>query len=626
LLIRIGNEFVNDQTHSVELQSGYEIHWYRVESVLGQGAFGITYLAHDVNLDRQVAIKEYLPDQFSVRNSDLTVRPTTDAHKEDFEWGLKRFISEAKILTKFEHPNLVRVFNVFEMNGTAYMVMNYEVGKSLQQILKNRKTLNESEIMKILSPLLSGLEVMHAKGFVHRDIKPGNIFIRRDGSPVLLDFGSARQTRAERGKEMSEEQQTVTTLVSPGYAPIEQYGSNSSRQGPWTDIYGLGATLYKTMTGKMPLAAVDRSETIIHDKKDCYLPVSNIAKDRYTEQFLAAIDHAMAFKADERPQNVVEWRVEFGIQEDDIPTMPVPNVQAISHEAATIKMSPASEAATIKMSPASEAATIKMDQASDAATIKMDSQERAETERIDPTEKIANTKPVFLQTKWLAGAAIVILFVVFGSIKFSGEKESRTENEDEITPVVQALPESEQAVVDEVTDPEESDRLTLEEQAKIEKLLALAIEDISALRLTSPKNNNALNKYLSILITDEDNTEAIEGIQLISDKYIALAYGAMKSNNLVKADTYIEKAKNIYSASEKVAPARIALQEKYAEQKTTENMQVTEKSSEETQQTGNEEEESEGLWDSIKKWNEENENAQHEESDTDRNIKERFNL
>ena len=308
---------MNDQSHSAELQHGYELHWYRVESVLGQGAFGITYLAHDVNLDRQVAIKEYLPDQFSVRNSDLTVRPTTDAHKEDFEWGLKRFISEAKILTKFEHPNLVRVFNVFEMNGTAYMVMNYEVGKSLQQILKNRKTLNETEIIKILIPLLSGLEVMHEKGFVHRDIKPGNIFIRRDGSPVLLDFGSARQTRAERGKEMSEEQKTVTTLVSPGYAPIEQYGSNSRRQGPWTDIYGLGATLYKSVTGKMPLAAVDRSETIIHDKKDCYLPLSNIAKDLYTEQFLTAIDHAMAFKANERPQSVVDWRAEFDIKEED---------------------------------------------------------------------------------------------------------------------------------------------------------------------------------------------------------------------------------------------------------------------------------------------------------------------
>jgi serine/threonine protein kinase len=204
------------------LQAGYELHWYRIESVLGKGAFGITYLAHDVNLDRQVAIKEYLPGDFAIRKDDLTVQPTTYGRKEDFVWGLKRFVSEAKILTKFEHPNLVRVFNVFEMNNTAYMVMNYEVGKSLQQILKSRKTLTESELTKIIIPLLSGLEVMHEKGFVHRDIKPGNIFIRSDGSPVLLDFGSARQTRGERGQEASEAEDTVTTLVSPGYAPIEQ--------------------------------------------------------------------------------------------------------------------------------------------------------------------------------------------------------------------------------------------------------------------------------------------------------------------------------------------------------------------------------------------------------------------
>ena len=590
---------MNDQSSPMVLQAGYELHWYRVESVLGQGAFGITYLAHDVNLDRQVAIKEYLPGQFSIRNTDLTVRPTTDAHKEDFEWGLKRFISEAKILTKFEHPNLVRVFNVFEMNNTAYMVMNYEVGKSLQQILKSRKTLNETELMKIIIPLLDGLEVMHEKGFVHRDIKPGNIFIRSDGSPVLLDFGSARQTRAERGKEMSEVQQTVTTLVSPGYAPIEQYSSNSNRQGPWTDIYGLGATLYKTVTGKMPLAAVDRSETIVHDNKDCYQPVSNLGEGRYTEKFLAAIDHAMAFKADERPQDVVEWRTEFGILEDDIPTMPVSNSQAIS----------------------GSVATFKLDQTQDAVTIKIASGLEDKTEKIDSVAITGVPKPIYLQTKWLASAAIVVIFIAFGIIKLSGEKE------DKITPIVQVLPESEQVVVEEASATEEPAGLTLEEQTKIEELLILAEEDITALRLTSPNENNALNKYLSILMIDENNTEANEGIRLVSDKYISLAYGAMQSNNLAKADKYIEKAKRIYSESDKISPARSTLQAKYSEQKITETEPEAEKLADKTEQISDtEEEESGGFWDSIKKWNEENKNVEQEESAIDKNIKKHFDL
>ena len=579
------------------LQAGFELHWYRVESVLGQGAFGITYLAHDVNLDRQVAIKEYLPAQFAVRNNDRSVSPTTDEYKEDFEWGLKRFISEAKILTKFEHPNLVKVFNVFEMNNTAYMVMNYEMGKSLQQILKSRKTLNESELMKMIIPLLSGLETMHEKGFVHRDIKPGNIFLRRDGSPVLLDFGSARQTRAERGSEMSSEQETVTTLVSPGYAPIEQYSSNSVRQGPWTDIYGLGATIYKAATGKMPLAAVDRNETIMHDKDDGYQSIAYLAKGLYTEKFLVAIDHAMAFKSDDRPQDVVEWRSEFGVLEDDILTLPVSNYQAIS----------------------GDAATVKLDQTPDTVTIKESSEGQEETDIFDITEIADDSKPIYLQAKWMATAAIIVVLTAFGMFKLSGEKG------DVVIPIVQVPPDPDQVVVEELSATEESTALNLEEQAKIDELLILAEEDIAALRLTRPKDNNALSKYQSILMIDENNAEANEGIRLVSDKYVSLAYGAMQSNKLDKADKYIEKAERIYSESDKVAPARSVLQAKYAEQETTDPEPVAEEPAEEIQQTAAvEEEESGGFWDDFKKWNEDNKNTEYEESEIDRNVRGHF--
>jgi len=610
VLTRTIRAISGNQPYPMMLQAGYKLHWYRIESVLGKGAFGITYLAHDVNLDRQVAIKEYLPGQFAVRNDDLSVQPTTDAHKEDFEWGLKRFVSEAKILTKFEHPNLVRVFNVFEMNNTAYMVMNYEVGKSLQQILKSRKTLTESELTKITIPLLSGLEVMHEKGFVHRDIKPGNIFIRSDGSPVLLDFGSARQTRGKRGQEITEGQDTITTLVSPGYAPIEQYGSKSDRQGPWTDIYGLAATLYKAVTGKMPLAAVDRSETIIHDQKDCYMPVSKLAEGRYTGQFLAAIDHAMAFKADERPQDVVEWRTEFNITENDIPTMPVPDSQLESQ----LESQPGSDSA---------AATVKLDHTQEATTIKITSEAQEETEIIDTFENVLVNKPLYLQPKWMASAAIVVVIIAFGIIKSSNEKDDKT------TAIVQSLAETEQIVVEKISDAEESSALDSEEQTKIEELLRLAEEDIAAHRLTRPKENNALDKYLSILMIDEDNNEANEGIRSVSDKYISLAYGAMQSNKLKKAETYIEKAKRIYTESDKVAPAHSALQAKYAEQKAagTEIEPVAEKPSDEIQQTADlEEEEPGGFWDGLKKWNEENKDTDYEESESDKKVKEHFNL
>ena len=154
--------------------------------------------------------------------------------------GLTRFISEAQTLARFEHPNIVRVLSVFEGNITGYMIMPYEQGQTLKHILSTERTLEETALLKIMIPILGGLEQVHSAHFIHRDIKPDNIFIRHDGNPVLLDFGSARQA-------LGEEIKTLTSLVSPGYAPFEQYYSKSDEQGPWTDIYGLGATLYRAI-------------------------------------------------------------------------------------------------------------------------------------------------------------------------------------------------------------------------------------------------------------------------------------------------------------------------------------------------------------------------------------------
>ncbi|MGH8547018.1 MAG: serine/threonine-protein kinase [Methylococcales bacterium] len=222
--------------HRNALKPGYELHWYRIERVLGQGSFGITYLARDLNLDQEVAIKEYLPMELAVREPDFSVQPAADTHGEQFKWGLDRFIAEAKTLARFKHPNIVRVLTVFEANRTGYMVMEYEHGDNLKDILTRRGTLAEDELLRIVLPILDGLETVHERGFIHRDIKPANLFIRANGSPVLIDFGSARQA-------LGVETRTLTTLVSHGYAPYEQYYSKGEKQGPWTDFYGLGATL-----------------------------------------------------------------------------------------------------------------------------------------------------------------------------------------------------------------------------------------------------------------------------------------------------------------------------------------------------------------------------------------------
>ena len=237
-------------SHRNALPTGSELHWYTINRVLGQGAFGITYLATDNNLHRPIAIKEYLPGQLARREDDRSVLALNDDLVEEYEAGLKRFIFEARTLAKFEHPSIVRVHNIFEANRTAYMVMQYEQGEGLDRLLKSRGSLTEHEILQLLHPLLDGLEVIHDQGFVHRDIKPANIFVRADGTPVLLDFGSAREA-------MTGEARTITNFVSPGYAPIEQYAGKSDQQGPWSDIYGLGATIYRAMTGRTPNDAVE---------------------------------------------------------------------------------------------------------------------------------------------------------------------------------------------------------------------------------------------------------------------------------------------------------------------------------------------------------------------------------
>ena len=189
--------------------------------------------------------------------------------------------------------------SVFEFNGTAYMVMRYEKGESLDLVLDRQKTLDEETLLQTLFPILDGLAAVHEAGFIHRDIKPANIYIREDGSPVLLDFGSARQA-VGRSK-------TLTILIAPGYAPFEQYYSSGDSQGPWTDIYSLGATLYRAIASVPPIDAIERSKGILGSTRDVLVPATLIGKERYSQSFLRAVDHALKFSETERPQSIAQW-------------------------------------------------------------------------------------------------------------------------------------------------------------------------------------------------------------------------------------------------------------------------------------------------------------------------------
>ena len=286
---------MEEQQYRNALPRGFWLNEYQIESVLGKpGGFGITYLATDTHLRQSVAIKEYLPSDFAVREGRNTVYVRSASYEESFQWGLKCFIDEARVLAKFKHPGIVRVLRFFEANGTAYMVMEYQKGCSLTDYLKPRRILTEEELLAIVLPLLEGLQELHLAGFLHRDIKPNNIYIRSDKTPVLLDFGSARFAVGQRSR-------SVTSIVTPGYAPLEQYDNEIKDQGPWTDIYALGAVMYCAINGEAPPAATRRV------MKDPMIPAIKIGKGKYNKSLLQAIDWALQLSEEDRPQTVEQW-------------------------------------------------------------------------------------------------------------------------------------------------------------------------------------------------------------------------------------------------------------------------------------------------------------------------------
>ena len=281
------------------LTPGTRLGDYRLDAVIGHGGFGITYRSFDTQLAKFVAIKEYLPVEFAVRGGDGQVVPRGTRFAEDFAWGRERFLDEARALARFRHLHIVPVLRYFEANGTAYTVMEFEDGKSVGELLRQPAgRLSPDDVRRLADGLVGGLSAVHAQGFLHRDIKPSNIIIRRDGIPVLIDFGAARQAMGERSR-------TMTGVLTPQYAPIEQYALDG-KQGPWSDIYSAAAVLHHAIAGLPPPDAAARVGT------DPYRPLAATHADRFEPAFLGAIDRALAFAPAERPQTVKEWAALFG--------------------------------------------------------------------------------------------------------------------------------------------------------------------------------------------------------------------------------------------------------------------------------------------------------------------------
>lgn len=595
-------------THRNALKPGFKFQWYVIERVLGQGGFGITYLALDTNLDQHVAIKEYLPSDLATRDEDSSVTPLSNECDDRYHWGLDRFISEARTLARFKHPNIVRVYNVFDMNNTAYMTMEYEQGDSLQDIFTNKKTLSQDELMNILLPILDGLEQVHSQGFIHRDIKPANIFIRKDQTPVLLDFGSARMALGKKTV-------TLTSIITPGYAPFEQYYSKSDRQGPWTDIYSLGATLYRGMTGKAPMNAVDRSEAILKTSKDIFVYTSQWDTKRYTPAFLNAVDHALQFNENDRPQSIKEWLGDFA------PLTGKAKAETVS------RPSRATESTTLVAKPSGRErskpvpAKIKLDVVIPAVLVSaliiiilvagflayqymatgveppasvveqaapplpavvaphVEPASAQKTELLEKarqalaqgnlvTPPVDNAYDYFLQVLKIDNSDpaarngirdVIAALVTRAENALSQNNLELTETIIGQLEVIAPNNPSLASLQQQLKDKKTIALLQAGQQEKIATLLARAEKKLKDMQLIEPENNNAYYHYQQVLALEPQNQDALQGIGKITETLILLARQAMNDGNTTAAGKYLDTAKKISPDNEEISTATAQL-------------------------------------------------------------------
>lgn len=305
---RISSSPNNEKFHDKDaLHIGAKVGEFEIRGHIGRGGFGIVYLAFDHSLHREVALKEYMPDEFAIRGSNAKIIIKSERHKEAFQIGLRSFVNEARLLAHFKHPSLAEIHRFWEENDTAYIAMEYCQGKTFKEKLSELDNFpDEVWLKEMLSHLLDALDILHRENCLHRDISPDNILFRPNGQPILIDFGAARYVKNNT--------QPPTIILRPGYAPIEQYGDKEEMtQGPWTDIYALAAVIYFAIAEKIP-----RRKT-----SDQLKPLSESdKKNQYSRKFLNAIDRALSDKPENRPQSVEEFRIMLGLTENSISPEP----------------------------------------------------------------------------------------------------------------------------------------------------------------------------------------------------------------------------------------------------------------------------------------------------------------
>lgn len=589
-------EATHDETGDVAIIAGYHLQEYRIEKVLGIGGFGISYLATDINLNARVAIKEYLPESLAYRRQDLTVHPRSGSNAEIYEWGLKRFINEARILAAFRHPNILQVLRFFEANRTAYMVMEFVSGNSFTDWIKeNKSKLSQDQILDIILPLLDGLSVVHEANFLHRDIKPDNINVRSDGTPVLLDFGAAESTTSE---------DELPTILTPGFAPVEQY-DNAEKQGAGTDIYAMGAVLYWVVMGKKPLAAPKRAE------KNQLVLLQKTVKSNYRKPFLRAIDWALNIKREDRPTSMQDFAAALVGNKDLAKNWAQHRNMAQTHAKALRRRIIGMSVATLMIIVVGIAVyafqggfkkpVLIVNSTPTGATFFIDGfrigvtpKEIQELPNGDHTIKIVqalfqeyerNVSVTVGQTRrvhghleklpWQLkispeppepGSAVYVDGMMLGVTPLTIDKIAAGNHKIEVKKEGLFW----QGEVDIAADPiiiHPVLNVDKERKNRIEQLLAKADRNVKAGRLDSPKVNNALMQYKEILDLDPRNQPAASGITNIVQVFLMLFHAAVLKHDVIEAENYLNHANNVQPWADGIREAQQRLEEMTANAK-----------------------------------------------------------
>lgn len=478
------------QTYQDTLAVGACVENYEVVRPLGSGSFGITYLAVDQDLNANVAIKEYMPRNFAVRaekSSDLVLR--NEAQKADYEFGLEGFLAEAQTLARFRDPHFVSVKRYFKANNTAYIVMDYEQGQSLRDyLLANPDPPSEVFLLSIVIPILMGLRKLHKEGFLHRDIKPGNIYLRENNVPVLIDFGAARQA-------FGEVSHSLTEIVTPNYSPFEQY-VNEGEQGPTTDLYAIGATLYKCIAEVAPVDAIKRIASLNEGKPDPLVPAVKRGRGRYSEAFLMTVDWMLQPYARDRPQSAqvaiddlaVATITEFGGQTDTSLLSKILSPQSDPEDRVWMLAHRGSEQTMVR--------------------------------------KTSNSRPISSNT--VADKSRASLFperfaLVFLSVLMT------------LALVVFAI-----TNIDKPSGHRDSSQL-------IDPWLRKARQALAEERFLHPRENNALEYFKAVLEIDSSNQGAIDGIDRLLKHYVKQTNEAVAQDSIVKANEHLAQLGDVLS-------------------------------------------------------------------------------